>query len=266
MTDQQPDYQEQVVDKFIISTLQSLDKGGFGSKDKILFFKELSYLLHGGIAITEAMHIIGSTSQNYAIKEIASTIYSFMHEGKSLSYALNRLPDYFDQGDYSIVKAGEESGNLPMILQSLAQEYVYSADIKNKYIGALMYPMILIIIAIVAVFALFLLVLPSVFSIADSFPNLQLPWITRMLQNTSLFFQHQWKVLLFSILGIGAVAGIFFSTETGKKSWFSLQLRIPLLGKMTQYFYLVRWCRYMKLLLSSGLNYLQTFQLLKDIL
>ena len=56
--DQQPEYQEQVVDKLIISTLQSLDKGSFGSKDKILFFKELSYMLHGGIAITEAMRIV----------------------------------------------------------------------------------------------------------------------------------------------------------------------------------------------------------------
>jgi type II secretory pathway component PulF len=56
--DQQPAYQEQAVDKLIISTLQSLDKGRFGNKDKILFFKELSYLLHGGISITESMHII----------------------------------------------------------------------------------------------------------------------------------------------------------------------------------------------------------------
>lgn len=44
--DQQPAYQEQAVDKLIISTLQSLDKGSFGSKDKILFFKELAYMLH----------------------------------------------------------------------------------------------------------------------------------------------------------------------------------------------------------------------------
>ncbi len=264
--DQQPAYQEQAVDKLIISTLQSLDKGRFGNKDKILFFKELSYLLHGGISITESMHIIWSTSQNYAMREIASTIYSFMHEGKSLSYALNRLPDYFDQWDYSIVKAGEESGNLATILQSLAQEYVYSAEIKNKYIGALMYPIILIIISVVAVFALFALVLPNIFSIAESFQWIELPWITRALQSISLFFQYQWKTLLLGIAGILVVWGIFFSTETGKKSWFSLLLRIPLLGKMTQYFYLVRWCRYMKLLLSSWLNYLQTFQLLKDIL
>jgi type II secretory pathway component PulF len=58
---------------------------------------------------------------------------------------------------------------LATILQSLAQEYVYSAEIKNKYIGALMYPIILIIISVVAVFALFALVLPNIFSIAESF-------------------------------------------------------------------------------------------------
>lgn len=163
------EYQEQAIDKVIISALQSMDKGSFGSKDKILFFKELSYLINGGVSLTDAMHIIGSSSQNYAIKDIANTIYGFLHEGKSLSYALNRLPDYFDQGDYSIIKAGEASGNLATILQSLSQEYIYVAEIKEKYISALTYPAILIIIAIVAVFALFLLVLPGIFSIADSF-------------------------------------------------------------------------------------------------
>jgi len=88
------------------------------------------------------------------------------------------------------------SGNLPMILQSLATEYVYIRDMKNKYVGALIYPAILIVVAIVAVFALFLLVLPNIFSIAESFQNLQLPWITRALQSTSVFFQTQWKTIL----------------------------------------------------------------------
>ena len=83
-----------------------------------------------------------------------------------------------------------------MILQSLATEYVYVKDMKNKYIGALLYPAILIVVAIVAVFALFLLVLPNIFSIAESFQNLQLPWITRALHDTSIFFQTQWKAIL----------------------------------------------------------------------
>ncbi|MEI8009219.1 MAG: hypothetical protein WCI00_07815 [bacterium] len=83
-----------------------------------------------------------------------------------------------------------------MILQSLATEYVYIKEMKNKYIGALIYPAILIVVAIVAVFALFLLVLPNIFSIAESFQNLQLPWITRMLHDVTIFFQTQWKTIL----------------------------------------------------------------------
>jgi len=62
--------------------------------------------------------------------------------------------------------------------------------------------MILIVISIVAVFALFLLVLPDIFSIAMSFQNLELPWITRALHDISVFFQTQWKLILGIIAGL----------------------------------------------------------------
>ncbi|MCX6823792.1 MAG: type II secretion system F family protein [candidate division SR1 bacterium] len=260
------EYKAGPIDGMIVSTLQSMDRGSFGAKDKILFFKEVAYLLSGGISIVEAMNIIGQSSDNYALKEISRNVLAFLRVGKSFSYALNRLPDYFDQGDYTIVKSGEMSGNLPMILQSLATEYVYVKDMKNKYVGALLYPAILIVVAIVAVFALFLLVLPGIFSIAESFQNLQLPWITRALQSTSVFFQTQWKTILGVTAGLGLVGGVFFSTEFGKKTWFSFLLNVPLIGKMTKYFYVVKFCRYTKLMMAAGMNYIQTFQLLRDIL
>ena len=250
----------------IVSTLQSMDKWRFWSKDKILFFKEISYLLNGGISLVNAMNIIGESSDNYALKEISRNVLSFIRRWKSFSYAINRLPDYFDQWDYTIVKAWEMSGNLPMILQSLATQYVYIRDMKNKYIGALIYPAILIVVAIVAVFALFLLVLPNIFSIAEGFQNLQLPWITRALQSISVFFQTQWKTILWVTAGLAAVGGVYFSTEFGKKSWFSFLLNVPMIGKMTKYFYIVKFCRYTKLMMAAGMNYIQTFQLLRDIL
>ena len=260
------EYKVGPIDGMIVSTLQSLDRGSFWTKDKILFFKEIAYLLSGGVSLVDAMNIIGQSSDNYALKEISRNILAFIRRGKSFSYALNRLPDYFDQGDYTIVKAGEMSGNLPMILQSLATEYVYVRDIKNKYVWALIYPAILIVVAIVAVFALFLLVLPNIFSIAESFQNLQLPWITRALQSTSVFFQTQWKTILGTVAGLGLVWGVFFSTEFGKKSRFSILLNIPMIGKMTKFFYIVKFCRYMKLMMNANMNYIQTFQLLRDIL
>ncbi len=254
------------IDGAIVSALQSMDRGSFWTKDKILFFKEVAYLLSGWISLVEAMNIIGNSSDNYALKEISRNILAFLRKGKSFSYALNRLPDYFDQWDYTIVKAWEMSGNLPMILQSLATEYVYVKEIKNKYVSALTYPAILIVISIVAVFALFLLVLPSIFSIAEGFQNLQLPWITRVLNDISVFFQTQWKTILGVFVWLGLLWWVFFSTQTGKKTWFSFLLNIPLIGKMTKYFYLVKFCRYTKLMMNAGMNYLQTFGLLRDIL
>ena len=260
------EYKPGPIDGMIVSTLQSIDRGSFWTKDKILFFKEIAYLLSGWVSLVDAINIIGESSDNYALKEISRNVLAFLRRGKSFSYALNRLPDYFDQWDYTIVKAWEMSGNLPMILQSLATEYVYVKDMKNKYIGALLYPAILIVVAIVAVFALFLLVLPNIFSIAESFQNLQLPWITRMLHDTSIFFQTQWKAILGTVAWLSLVWGIFFSTEFGKKTRFSILLNIPLIGKMTKYFYIVKFCRYMKLMMAAGMNYIQTFQLLRDIL
>lgn len=262
----QQEYKPGPIDSMIVSTLQSMDRGSFWTKDKILFFKEVSYLLNWGVSLVDAMNIIGDSSDNYALKEISRNILAFLRKGKSFSYALNRLPDYFDQGDYTIVKAWEMSGNLPMILQSLSNEYVYVKDMKNKYIGALMYPMILVVISIVAVFALFLLVLPGIFSIATSFQNLELPWITRALNDTSVFFQTQRKLMLWILGWLWLVGGVFFSTELGKKTWFNILLGIPLIGKMTKYFYLVKFCRYTKLMMAAGMNYLQTFSLLRDIL
>jgi len=260
------EYKPGPIDGMIVSTLQSIDRGSFWTKDKILFFKEVAYLLSGWVQLVEAMNIIGDSSDNYALKEISRNVLAFLRRGKSFSYALNRLPDYFDQGDYTIVKAWEMTGNLPMILKSLATEYVYVKDMKNKYVGALLYPAILIVVAIVAVFALFLLVLPNIFSIAESFQNLQLPWITRMLHDTSIFFQTQWKAILGTVAWLSLVWWIFFSTEFGKKARFNILLNIPLIGRMTKYFYIVKFCRYMKLMMAAGMNYIQTFQLLRDIL
>ena len=260
------EYKPGPIDSMIVSTLQSLDRGSFWTKDKILFFKELAYLLKWWISLFAAIQLIWDTSENYALKEIAKTISAFLHRGKSLSYALNRLPDYFDAGDYSLIKTWEMSWELPMILQSLATEYIYIKEMKNKYIGALIYPAILIVVAIVAVFALFLLVLPNIFSIAESFQNLQLPWITRALHSITIFFQTQWKTILWTVAWLSLVGWVFFSTEFWKKSRFTILLNIPMVGKMTKYFYIVKFCRYMKLMMNAGMSYIQTFQLLRDIL
>jgi len=259
-------YTKHSIDNTIVSFLQSRDKSSFGSKDKIFFFKEISYMLKWWVGLVQALDTVLSSTDNYAVKEIARWINKFLHLWKSLSYALNRLPDYFDEWDYNIVRAWEKTGNLVIVLESLAQEYEYINEIKNKYIWALIYPIILIVIAIVAVFALFGFVLPNVFDIANSFEWIELPIMTRLLKDISDFFVMNWKVLIYSFGWLLLILWLFFSTDTWKRTWFNILLSLPLIWKMTKYYYLVRWCRYMRLMLISGMNYVETFKTLRDVL
>jgi type II secretory pathway component PulF len=235
-------------------------------KDKIILFKEFSYLLKWGVSLNEASNILIQSTDNFALRDMVKTIQSYLKKGMPLSFAIGRLPDYFNEGDIAVIKTGEASGKLPIVLAALATEYEYTNDIKNKYVGAMIYPVILLLVAIVAVISLFSLVLPSIFSIADSFENIQLPRATQMLRNISLFLENNRKELLRTIWWIGIIGGFLLSTDKGRKFWFSLLLQIPLIGKMTQYYYVVKFCRYMKLMNSSGMSYIETFQLLKDIL
>lgn len=142
--------------------MQAMDIQSFGSKDKILFYKQLVYMLKGGVSILQAVDTIKKSTTNYALKKIASSIMYHLNEGKSFSYAISRLPEHFDESDAAIIKTGENTGNLDRVLAELANEYTYLEGIKNRYKSALTYPIILVIMAVAAVIFLFSSVLPGI--------------------------------------------------------------------------------------------------------
>lgn len=255
-----------MIDDIITSILSSWDKGSFWTQEKIFFFKELSYMLAGGVSIVESIDIIARSSDNYAVKEIAKQCKTYLNEGRSLSYALTRLKEYFDDGDISIVKSWEKTGNLGNVLKSLAYEYSFINTIKGKYQGAMIYPTILIFIAFFAIIALFMFVLPGIFQIVEQFDSMKLPWITLALKNFSEFLRDQWVNIS---IWLGFVFGLVFlyvSTDVGKRQIMNLVFQIPVIGKMTKYYYLIRFCRYMKIMISAGMSYVEVFNLLKEIL
>ena len=144
-------YKAHWIDRFIIEFLESKDKASFRSSDKIFFFRELWYLLKWWVWLLTAVNTISQWTDNYAVREIAKLIQKYLAAWKSLSYAMDRLPDYFDEWDCNVIKTWEKSWNLHMVLDSLAQEYEYIIEIKNKYIWALIYPIVLVVFAIVAI-------------------------------------------------------------------------------------------------------------------
>jgi len=244
-------YKRHSIDKTIVEVLQSRDRAKFWNSDKIFFFKELWYMLKWWVWLIQAIKTIRQWSTDFALKEIADCINKNLTMWHSLSYSLNRLPDYFDEWDVNIIKAWEKSWSLVVVLESLAQEYEYMADIKNKYVWALVYPIILIVIAVVAVIALFGFVLPPVFDIAAWFSTSELPTMTRLLKWFSDFLVNGWKFILAVFAAAALGIWIYLSTEKWKKSRFRFLLSVPLIWNMTKYYYLVKRCRYMRLMLIS---------------
>lgn len=259
-------YKAHSVDRFIAEFLESKDKSSFRSNDKIFLFRELSYMLKWWVWLVTAVDTIAKGTENYAVREIAKLINKYLSTWKSLSYAMERLPDYFDEWDCSVIKAWEKSWNLYIVLESLAQEYEFITEIKNKYIWALIYPVILVIFAIVAVIALFGFILPSVFDIAAWMSTEELPFATRFLKWISDFLIGYWKPILWVIFWVVVLLWLYFSTENWKRTRFDLLLSMPLVWKMTRSYYLVRWCRYMNLMIKSWMNYIETFKTLRDVL
>ena len=253
------------VDKIIEYFLNQSDRSMFSWKDKILFYKELVYMMKGWVSLMEAMTTIQRTSDNWAVKRVAKDISNYLNRGKELSYAISRLPEYFDDWDAAIIRTWEVSGNLPSVLQSLAEEYAYLNDIKQKYVGAMIYPVALIIISIVAVVYLFGFVLPGIFDTLSSSVE-EMPAITVFLKNCSDFIKNYWKEILTFFVLFVLLLMTYFATEKGNKHMYRIMIKLPIVGQMTKSYYLIKWARYMKLMIASGMDYVDTFRLLRDVL
>ena len=254
-----------LMDKIIESVISSFDKSSFSWKDKILFYKELVYMMRGWVSLMEAMQTLQKTSDNSAIKRVAKEISSYLNEGRELSYAISRLTEFFDEWDAAIIKTWEFSWNLPDVLQSLAEEYAYLNDIKQRYIWAMTYPAALIVISIAAVIYLFSSVLPWIFdTLSGSVATM--PGITMALKGFSDFVvAYRQRIVVFLILGILLII-TYGLTEKGKKKMYRFMLKVPIIGSMTRSYYLIKWARYMKLMIASGMDYVDTFRLLRDVL
>ena len=251
------------MEQMVISLMQSMDMQSFSVKEKILFYKQLVYMLKGGVSILQAVETIKQSTTNFALKKVATSIAFHLNEGKSFSYALSRLPEYFDESDASIVKTGENTGNLDVVLQELANEYTYLEGIKNRYKSALTYPVILI--AIGAVLFLFTSVLPDILDMVAGWDQ-QLPQITQILKEMSDFFVTFWRQIVITLITVLVVAGIYTTTDSGKKRLSATMLNTPMLWSMTKTYYLIKRVRYTKLMIGSGLDYVQTFRLMRGVL
>ena len=239
---------------------REVDFGGlFGGVKKIeiaTFTRQLATLIKAGIPLAESLAALVEQMENPRFKAQLSEVRTAVNEGSSFGDSLAKYPKLFDELFVSMVRAGELAGNLDEVLTRLADFLEASQKLKSKVQGAMMYPMIMVVIGTVIIALLMIKVIPEIAKTLIQ-QGKELPWNTNLLIATSTFIGRNWLLLL-----IGISASIFGFTQWkgspgGKPVWHRFVLRMWAVGPLVRTINTSRFSRTLGTMLQSGVPMLR---------
>jgi type IV pilus assembly protein PilC len=180
------------------------------TKDKVIFSRQLSTLVNAGLPIVQSLRSVSEQTHNKTFKSVINLVIADIEAGSSFSNALAKHPKIFNNVYISLVGAGETSGTLDVALERLANQQEKDADIVSKVRGAMIYPLIVLMVMGGVVGFMLTVVLPQVETLYNSLPGVKLPLITRILLFISHLLIHFWWLSL-----IALIAYCFLDVQVG---------------------------------------------------
>lgn len=235
----------------------SFGKGRVGAKDRVLFSRQLSTLINAGLPLLQALRSVTNQTTSKNLKIILSQIIGDVEGGSALAKAMGKYPRVFNQVYISLIAAGESSGTLDQALERLAIQQEKEADLNAKIRGAMIYPVIVLVVMTAVVGFMIVKVLPQVKLMYENTNSGELPLVTRMLLAVSDFTIKYWWVELLVI----ALALFFGSrwarTGPGKEVVDKVKMKAWPIGPLFMKVYMARFSRTGQTLVASGVPLLQ---------
>lgn len=242
----------------------SLFRPRVGTRDLILFVRQLETMLEAGLPILSALEILHQQTAHPVLKPAIDRVRSDVEQGSTLTEALRRHPRCFPSVFVNLVHAGEEGGLLVSMLDRIGGLLEYEEETEQRIRSATFYPALVVAELALAFVVLVKFVLPRY---ATLFRNLdaQLPLPTRILIGASDFFDRFWYLLVaVSIAGfLGAVA--WSKTERGRRRIDGWMLRAPLFGPIVQKSIMSRFARVLAALVAAGIPLLQALAVARGV-
>ncbi len=222
------------------------------TKDLAIFCKQLHTMLTSGMPITRCMEVLADQSEHPKVKQVSKEVSLDIRKGNLFSDALKRHPKVFPDLLVNMVEAGELTGNLDNVIDSMAKHYENETQINSKISLALMYPKFLGIMALFIVVLMLAFVVPKFLEMFTK-SGQEIPALTQVLLNMSNFVTNHYVIL---ILGIISIIVGFKALMKNPKVRYQYQLRIleiPKLGIILKKLISTRFSRTMATLLQSGI-------------
>lgn len=243
---------------------RSLFSKKLSTKDRILFTKQLAVLLKAGIPLLQALELLVEQFTG-ATRSMLIAIKDEVKQGTSLAQALKEYPKNFDQIYVQLVRAGEASGKLELVLDRLAIYLERKEETRKRIKGALMQPAIQLSIAVLVTAGLLIWVVPSMVETLTDM-DVQLPLVTRIATALSYGVAHYSWLILMVVLVPTVFVLYWRSTPKGAYTIDVIKLKIPILGYFVRMNAVVQFCNTFGMLLQAGVNLAEALDIVVNII
>jgi type IV pilus assembly protein PilC len=238
---------------------------GVSSKDIVLFTRELAIMIESNVPPAKSLDALAEQTRNKTFKEKILKVASDIREGLTLSKALSRHPKIFSSFYVNMVKSGEISGTLPNVLNKVAAHLENEYAIRSKTIGAMIYPIVVLVIFAVIFVVVVVCIIPGMVEVLEDSGS-ELPLVTQIVIGVSDFFVNFWWVILIGVIGIISFGAYYLKTKEGKDLLDRFLVDVPIFGPFQRNVYMNRFAENLSTLISSGKNITEALEVTGELI
>ena len=231
----------------------------FGNDALAVWTRQLAGLVGAGLPLERALNTLSQEAETPRQRDLVSALREEVNAGATFAKALAQHPREFSAIYLAVIAAGEQSGHLDMVLESLAEDLQTQQALRNKLLAATLYPAIVSVVALLIVFFLLTYVVPQVAQVFSS--NQQaLPWLTTFMLGLSALVQALWLwVLLLVAVGIW-VLRLALRQSDFRQRFDAAWLKLPLIGRLSRGYNAARFASTLAMLAAAGVPILKALQ------
>ncbi|MBP6098409.1 MAG: type II secretion system F family protein [Candidatus Levybacteria bacterium] len=231
------------------------------TNEKIGFVKNLHTMLSAGIPILEVIDSLLEDSKG-GTKAVLLALKEDLSQGKHMYYSFDKFPKIFDKVTVSIIKTAEESGTLDVALKDMTENIKKDAEFRDKVKGAMLYPLVIMVVFIIVFFVLLVVVIPKISEVFERL-HVVLPLPTKIL----IFISHLLLdyTIPFIIIVISLIVGVFIFYKMKREIFVKFLFALPLISKLAVQIDLTKFSRSMYLLLNAGITINDSLTLCQEV-
>lgn len=230
------------------------------AQDQLIFIKNLSIMIKSGLPMLESLKMIQSETKSRALKKILTSVVGDVSNGQSLSASLRKFQNTFGDLFTNVIEVGEVSGILSENLNYLAEELKKKDELKKKIVGALVYPIVVLVATIGISALLVIFIFPKILPIFKNL-NVKLPIATKILIAVSDILTNQGPLVVLALIIFLIVFLVLLKIPKVRYWYHAFLLRLPVVSGMMRSANLANFCRTLGSALKSGVKIVEAVSL-----